>query len=183
MAASRPMTTMTIISSSSVKPCSFSPAGLRRCGSRNVPQRLKPRCDQVLFGTAEAVPLSKTDFFDGFLSLGGREADLSATAAKAPRLHPSQQSCLGARPPVETTSLGFGSGFRRSRVLEFVLRIGVVVTMWSIWFRRVRFLCSWCGRRIRSDRQRSRSQRRPDWNGGPSRRCRSWGRWGCGEGI
>jgi len=27
----------------------------------NVPQRLKPRCEQSTFGTAEAVPLSKTD--------------------------------------------------------------------------------------------------------------------------
>jgi hypothetical protein len=30
---------------------------------KSVPQRLKPRCEQSTFGTAEAVPLSKTDFF------------------------------------------------------------------------------------------------------------------------
>ena len=30
---------------------------------KNVPQRLKPHCKQSAFGTAEAVPLSKTDFF------------------------------------------------------------------------------------------------------------------------
>jgi len=30
--------------------------------TKSVPQRLKPRCDQSTCGTAEAVPLSKTDF-------------------------------------------------------------------------------------------------------------------------
>jgi hypothetical protein len=30
--------------------------------TKNVPQRLKPRCEQSTFGTAEAVPLSKTTF-------------------------------------------------------------------------------------------------------------------------
>jgi hypothetical protein len=30
---------------------------------KSVPQRLKPRCEQGTCGTAEAVPLSKTDFF------------------------------------------------------------------------------------------------------------------------
>jgi hypothetical protein len=45
--------------------------GLKRCGEKvpreikSVPQRLKPRCEQGTFGTAEAVPLSKTDFFGG----------------------------------------------------------------------------------------------------------------------
>jgi hypothetical protein len=33
------------------------------CAIKSVPQRLKPRCEQSTFGTAEAVPLSKTDFF------------------------------------------------------------------------------------------------------------------------
>jgi hypothetical protein len=31
--------------------------------TKTVPQRLKPRCERGIFGTAEAVPLSKTDFF------------------------------------------------------------------------------------------------------------------------
>jgi hypothetical protein len=36
----------------------------RRVLKKCVPQRLKPRCEQSTFGTAEAVPLSKTDFFN-----------------------------------------------------------------------------------------------------------------------
>ena len=31
--------------------------------NQNVPQGLKPYCKQITSGTAEAVPLSKTDFF------------------------------------------------------------------------------------------------------------------------
>jgi hypothetical protein len=31
--------------------------------TKSVPQRLKPHCEQSICGTAEAVPLSKTDFF------------------------------------------------------------------------------------------------------------------------
>jgi hypothetical protein len=30
----------------------------------NVPQRLKPFCDYSGYGTAEAVPLSKTEYFN-----------------------------------------------------------------------------------------------------------------------
>jgi hypothetical protein len=30
---------------------------------KSVPQRLKPRCNMSVYGTAEAVPLSKTEFF------------------------------------------------------------------------------------------------------------------------
>src|SRR5437868_11384402 len=41
---------------------------------KNVPQRLKPRCKQSAFGTAEAVPLSKTDFFS--TSFSPRAANL-----------------------------------------------------------------------------------------------------------
>jgi hypothetical protein len=37
---------------------------------KNVPQRLKPRREQSTFGTAEAVPLSKTDFFSTFSEAG-----------------------------------------------------------------------------------------------------------------
>ena len=33
-------------------------------GPKSVPQRLKPHCKQSSFGTAEAVPLSETDFFN-----------------------------------------------------------------------------------------------------------------------
>jgi len=36
--------------------------------NQNVPQRLKPHCKCVTCGTAEAVPLSKTDFFSTFQS-------------------------------------------------------------------------------------------------------------------
>ena len=35
--------------------------------TKSVPQRLKPHCKENIYGTAEAVPLSETDF----LSLGG----------------------------------------------------------------------------------------------------------------
>jgi hypothetical protein len=189
------------MSSRRVKPCSFSRDGFAErsplspvngrpgakapftCGILRRAKALRSlrKGNTLSFsGTCEAVSLGKTDFFDSLLSLGfsrgGGEADFSATAAKAPRLHPSQQSCLGARPPVEMTGFGLAPGFDE-------LRIGVAFTMWSIWFRRVRFRCSWCGRRIRSGRRRSRSRRRPGWSGGPSRCCRSWDRRGCGEGI
>jgi hypothetical protein len=38
-------------------------AGKVRLQGRTVPQRLKPRCKQETYGTAEAVPLTKRDFF------------------------------------------------------------------------------------------------------------------------
>jgi hypothetical protein len=37
--------------------------------TKSVPQRLKPPCEQSTFGTAEAVPLSKADFFSRPLKL------------------------------------------------------------------------------------------------------------------
>jgi hypothetical protein len=38
--------------------------------TKSVPQRLKPHCKKSTYGTAEAVPLSKTDFFSILFSLG-----------------------------------------------------------------------------------------------------------------
>ena len=37
--------------------------GARASWRKSVPQRLKPHCKCATCGTAEAVPLSKTDFF------------------------------------------------------------------------------------------------------------------------
>jgi hypothetical protein len=36
--------------------------------TESVPQRLKPHYEQNICGTAEAVPLSKTDFFNTLLN-------------------------------------------------------------------------------------------------------------------
>jgi len=38
---------------------------------KSVPQRLKPHCEQCTCGTAEAVPLSKMDFFSTLFSALG----------------------------------------------------------------------------------------------------------------
>ena len=38
---------------------------MKVAGSEVVPQRLKPNCNGSVYGTAEAVPLSKTSAWDG----------------------------------------------------------------------------------------------------------------------
>jgi hypothetical protein len=37
--------------------------------AKPVPQRLKPRCIGTTYGTAEAVPLSKTEYFNNLLAV------------------------------------------------------------------------------------------------------------------
>jgi hypothetical protein len=87
--------------------------------SEEHPQRLKPSCKDGSYGTAEAVPLSKTGFRQPGISTTGDSLQPTLGAKSAPKMgHPRRWSLLRAGLDFPSTSILENGEGETCQVLE-----------------------------------------------------------------